>query len=187
MSSSRLSVESDHPRRGPTVPVGPAAACIPGQYEDGLAVVEAFEDLGAIALHSGGGCFAGKGVRCRGGLTHRPSHRLGPGAPPQTRCGRSGLARIVAAVRDRGFPEGQRHVFQIADESGQFRRIPLHRVREVLKDGQLIWRRPPSEERRRSRIGPTPPGSRNGNSWPAAQGRKGQTPKPRRSESPGTS
>ena len=40
------------------------------------------------------------------------------------------------------FPEGERHVFEVVDEAGQVRRIPFHRVREVLRDGHVIWRRP---------------------------------------------
>jgi len=40
------------------------------------------------------------------------------------------------------FPEGERRVFELADESGQMRRIPFHRVREVYRDGQRIWHRP---------------------------------------------
>ncbi len=41
------------------------------------------------------------------------------------------------------FPEDDRHAFQVVDESGQLRKIPLHRVREVVKDGRVIWRRQP--------------------------------------------
>lgn len=41
------------------------------------------------------------------------------------------------------FPEDGRHTFEVLDESGVNRRIPFHRVREVLKDGQVIWQRPP--------------------------------------------
>jgi uncharacterized protein (UPF0248 family) len=40
------------------------------------------------------------------------------------------------------FPEGERRVFELADESGQMRRIPFHRVREVWRDGMVIWQRP---------------------------------------------
>ncbi len=40
------------------------------------------------------------------------------------------------------FPEVDRHSFELVDESGQTRRIPFHRVREVVKNGQVIWRRP---------------------------------------------
>ncbi len=40
------------------------------------------------------------------------------------------------------FPQDVRHSFEIVDESGQTRRIPFHRVREVVKNGRIIWRRP---------------------------------------------
>jgi len=40
------------------------------------------------------------------------------------------------------FPDDDHHAFEVADESGQIRRIPLHRVREVSKEGQIIWQRP---------------------------------------------
>jgi hypothetical protein len=40
------------------------------------------------------------------------------------------------------FPEGQRRVFELTDESGQVRRIPFHRVREVYRNGRRFWRRP---------------------------------------------
>ncbi len=40
------------------------------------------------------------------------------------------------------FPAGERRVFEVVDESGQARRIPFHRVREVVKDGRVIWQRP---------------------------------------------
>jgi uncharacterized protein (UPF0248 family) len=43
------------------------------------------------------------------------------------------------------FPQDERHTFEIVDESGQVRRIPFHRVREVVKDGQVIWQRPSGE------------------------------------------
>jgi uncharacterized protein (UPF0248 family) len=33
-------------------------------------------------------------------------------------------------------------VFEVLDESGQARRIPFHRVREVWRDGVVIWQRP---------------------------------------------
>ena len=46
------------------------------------------------------------------------------------------------ALREIIFPEGERRVFELADESGQMRRIPFHRVREVYRDGQRIWQRP---------------------------------------------
>ena len=40
------------------------------------------------------------------------------------------------------FPADERHSFEITDETGQVRRIPFHRVREVLKNGRIIWQRP---------------------------------------------
>jgi uncharacterized protein (UPF0248 family) len=43
------------------------------------------------------------------------------------------------------FPEDDRHTFEVLDASGQTRRVPFHRVREVIKDGHLIWQRPPLE------------------------------------------
>lgn len=36
------------------------------------------------------------------------------------------------------------HVFlRLTDAEGQVREVPLHRVREVYRDGTLIWRRAP--------------------------------------------
>ncbi|MBP7828047.1 MAG: DUF504 domain-containing protein [Verrucomicrobia bacterium] len=46
------------------------------------------------------------------------------------------------AFREISFPADQRRVFEVLDDSGQARRIPFHRVREVYRDGRLIWRRP---------------------------------------------
>ncbi len=45
------------------------------------------------------------------------------------------------ALQEVAFPADERHVFEVLDESGRARRIPLHRVREVVKDSQVIWRR----------------------------------------------
>jgi uncharacterized protein (UPF0248 family) len=47
------------------------------------------------------------------------------------------------AFREIVFPPGEGRVFEVTDDSGSFRRIPFHRVREVVKDGQVIWQRPP--------------------------------------------
>jgi uncharacterized protein (UPF0248 family) len=46
------------------------------------------------------------------------------------------------ALKEVSFPEDKRHTFEVVDASGQTRRIPFHRVREVVKDGQIIWQRP---------------------------------------------
>jgi len=40
------------------------------------------------------------------------------------------------------FPEGEKWVFEFMDVDGRKRRIPLHRIREVYRDGALIWQRP---------------------------------------------
>ena len=39
------------------------------------------------------------------------------------------------------FPEGNRRVFAFVDGSGRERQIPFHRIREVHRDGKLIWQR----------------------------------------------
>ncbi len=51
-----------------------------------------------------------------------------------------GIHRV--ALQEVTFPEEDRRSFELVDESGQTRRIPFHRVREVVKNGQVIWRRP---------------------------------------------
>jgi uncharacterized protein (UPF0248 family) len=40
------------------------------------------------------------------------------------------------------FPEDEQGVFELIDDEGRSIRIPFHRVREVWKDGQVIWQRP---------------------------------------------
>jgi uncharacterized protein (UPF0248 family) len=42
------------------------------------------------------------------------------------------------------FPPDRRHVFEIEDAAGVRRRIPFHRVREVVESGRRIWHRPES-------------------------------------------
>jgi len=49
---------------------------------------------------------------------------------------------IRVPFRDLRFPEDRRHVFEIVDPEGLRRRIPFHRVREVLRDGEKVWLRP---------------------------------------------
>lgn len=46
------------------------------------------------------------------------------------------------ALREVVFPTENRRVFEVTDDSGRVRRIPFHRVREVSRDGEVIWRRP---------------------------------------------
>ena len=46
------------------------------------------------------------------------------------------------ALREVLFPAGERRAFELVDELGQVRRIPFHRIREVARDGKIIWKRP---------------------------------------------
>lgn len=38
--------------------------------------------------------------------------------------------------------KGNHATFQLMDANGELLTIPFHRVREVYKDGELIWNRP---------------------------------------------
>ena len=40
------------------------------------------------------------------------------------------------------FEEGDHFSFQLKNEMGELITIPFHRVREVLKDNEIIWQRP---------------------------------------------
>jgi uncharacterized protein (UPF0248 family) len=46
------------------------------------------------------------------------------------------------ALREITFPEGERRMLELVNETGLARRIPFHRIREVCRDGELIWHRP---------------------------------------------
>lgn len=39
------------------------------------------------------------------------------------------------------FEEGNRFSFQLENESGEILAIPLHRIRQIFRDGVLIWSR----------------------------------------------
>jgi uncharacterized protein (UPF0248 family) len=54
------------------------------------------------------------------------------------------MARTIqrVALREIVFPPEERRLFETVDECGRFQRIPFHRVREVYRDGQLVWQRP---------------------------------------------
>jgi uncharacterized protein (UPF0248 family) len=49
---------------------------------------------------------------------------------------------IIVPLKEVTFPAESPSTFEVVDVDGQVHRIPLHRVREVDKDGQRIWRRP---------------------------------------------
>ena len=51
---------------------------------------------------------------------------------------------IRVPLLDVVFTEGE-NAFELMDEDGESHRIPFHRVREVHKNGQLIWQRPPAQ------------------------------------------
>ncbi len=48
---------------------------------------------------------------------------------------------ITASFREIDFPADDHHTFRLVDAEGHTHRIPLHRVREIYKDGHLIWHR----------------------------------------------
>jgi len=51
--------------------------------------------------------------------------------------------RIISVpLKQVRFPEDRRGVLEVTDPEGLRHRIPLHRVREVLRDGQALWSRP---------------------------------------------
>jgi uncharacterized protein (UPF0248 family) len=40
------------------------------------------------------------------------------------------------------FPHGERFAFEAIEADGSVHSVPLHRVREVWRNGELIWQRP---------------------------------------------
>jgi hypothetical protein len=48
----------------------------------------------------------------------------------------------MVPLKDLTLPEESPSTFQLVDREGQVHRVPFHRVREVYKDAQRIWRRP---------------------------------------------
>jgi uncharacterized protein (UPF0248 family) len=48
---------------------------------------------------------------------------------------------IQVPLREIWFEEEDHFAFQLLDEEGETHMIPLHRVREVYRDGELIWQR----------------------------------------------
>jgi uncharacterized protein (UPF0248 family) len=49
---------------------------------------------------------------------------------------------VVVSFREIEFPPNEPRVFRLLDAEGRVHQVPFHRVREVYKDGQRIWRRP---------------------------------------------
>lgn len=53
---------------------------------------------------------------------------------------------VRVPLRDIDFPPGEHFAFEATEEDGSVHRVPLHRVRAVWRDGELIWaRHPPTE------------------------------------------
>ena len=48
---------------------------------------------------------------------------------------------LMVPFREVRFPEDNRRAFELIDAEGECHRIPFHRVKEVYKNGALIWRR----------------------------------------------
>ena len=48
---------------------------------------------------------------------------------------------LMIPFREVRFSEDNRRAFELIDAEGQRHRIPYHRVKEVYKNGALIWRR----------------------------------------------
>jgi uncharacterized protein (UPF0248 family) len=55
---------------------------------------------------------------------------------------------ILVPFQEVKFLDDDSQAFQLVDAEGRMIRVPFHRVREVHKDGRLIWRRPPAGVRR---------------------------------------
>jgi len=49
---------------------------------------------------------------------------------------------VRVPFRSLHFPEDSHFSFELVDEQGAVHNIPLHRVREVYRDGERIWSRP---------------------------------------------
>ena len=50
-------------------------------------------------------------------------------------------ALIRVPLREIFFEPGDHFAFDLYDDEGVLHSIPLHRIREVYRDGQLIWHR----------------------------------------------
>ena len=48
---------------------------------------------------------------------------------------------IVVSLREVSFPPDERFAFEVTDRDGEIHSVPLHRVRDVYRNGELIWHR----------------------------------------------
>jgi uncharacterized protein (UPF0248 family) len=49
---------------------------------------------------------------------------------------------VTVPFRRLHFAPGEHFSFEAVEDDGSVHSVPLHRVREVWRDGELIWRRP---------------------------------------------
>jgi uncharacterized protein (UPF0248 family) len=49
---------------------------------------------------------------------------------------------ILVRFADVNFPQDDPRASRLADGDGRIHRVPLHRIRELYKNGQRIWHRP---------------------------------------------
>lgn len=50
-------------------------------------------------------------------------------------------AIVQVAFSEISFPPGDHFAFELIDEEGIVHSVPYHRVRHVLRNGELIWQR----------------------------------------------
>ncbi|HYE34685.1 DUF504 domain-containing protein [Methylocaldum sp.] len=48
---------------------------------------------------------------------------------------------VVTTLKRIGFPADRPGVFELADPEGEMHTIPLHRIKVVYRNGELIWQR----------------------------------------------
>lgn len=48
---------------------------------------------------------------------------------------------VLKALAEIEFPEDSHSVFEWIDDEGETHTVPLHRVKEVYRNGELIWQR----------------------------------------------
>lgn len=48
---------------------------------------------------------------------------------------------VMVPLRRLRIDPGNHRSFELTDPEGRVRTVPFHRVKKVLKDGQVIWRR----------------------------------------------
>jgi uncharacterized protein (UPF0248 family) len=49
---------------------------------------------------------------------------------------------ILVELKEVTFPPESPQTFQVMDAEGRMHRVPFHRVRDVYRNSQRIWRRP---------------------------------------------